>query len=194
VEINLRTPEEVRWGSGRTREHGRAVIVEQHCQSHDRRILVVGGRVVAVAERVPAHVTGDGLGTVAAPVALTSRDPRRGEGHESVLTRISLDECVERFVAREGRTLDSAPAPGEMVHPRPTANLSIKVEAAVLEAARGGLLREDLRFDRADVGAVLNVSADHLGLQGRRDDQGLGQRKVGGGVRRAPRRQRAERG
>jgi len=40
------------------------------------------------------------------------------------------------------------------------------VEVAVLETARGGLLREGLAFHEADIGAVLNVSADHLGLKG----------------------------
>ncbi len=40
------------------------------------------------------------------------------------------------------------------------------VGAAVLETARGGILREGLGFDRCDVGCVLNISADHLGLRG----------------------------
>lgn len=40
------------------------------------------------------------------------------------------------------------------------------VDSAVLETARGGILREGLGFDRCDVGAVLNVSGDHLGLGG----------------------------
>lgn len=41
-----------------------------------------------------------------------------------------------------------------------------RVEAAVLETARGGMLREGLAFDACDVGAVLNVTPDHLGLKG----------------------------
>jgi cyanophycin synthetase len=124
VEINLRTPEDVRWGFGRAREHGRAVIVEQHYQGNDHRILVVGGKIVAVAERVPAHVVGDSQSTIAQLVETINLDPRRGEGHEAFLTRISLDECVERFLAQTGRTLLSIPHSGEVVHLRPTANLS----------------------------------------------------------------------
>lgn len=38
------------------------------------------------------------------------------------------------------------------------------VEVAVLESARGGMLRAGLAFDQCDVGVVLNVAADHLGL------------------------------
>ena len=45
-----------------------------------------------------------------------------------------------------------------LLHPR--------VEAAVLETARGGILREGLAFDWCTVGVVTNVSADHLGLRG----------------------------
>jgi cyanophycin synthetase len=40
------------------------------------------------------------------------------------------------------------------------------VDCAVLETARGGLLRAGLGFQSCDVGAVLNVTADHLGLKG----------------------------
>ncbi|MES2493338.1 MAG: cyanophycin synthetase [Pseudomonadota bacterium] len=40
------------------------------------------------------------------------------------------------------------------------------VDVAVLETARGGILREGLGFDRCDIGAVLNVTEDHLGLLG----------------------------
>jgi len=40
------------------------------------------------------------------------------------------------------------------------------VQCAVLETARGGILKRGLAFDRCDVAIVLNVSADHLGLDG----------------------------
>lgn len=40
------------------------------------------------------------------------------------------------------------------------------VDFAVLETARGGLLKRGLAYDQCDVAVVLNVSADHLGLDG----------------------------
>lgn len=40
------------------------------------------------------------------------------------------------------------------------------VEAAVLEAARGGLLREGLGYDGCTVGVVTNISRDHIGIGG----------------------------
>ena len=46
-----------------------------------------------------------------------------------------------------------------------TVLLNPEVEAAVLETARGGILREGLGFDRCDVAVVTNIGeGDHLGL------------------------------
>ena len=39
-----------------------------------------------------------------------------------------------------------------------------KVEAAVLETARGGIVRKGLGYDMADVGVIVNISEDHIGL------------------------------
>jgi cyanophycin synthetase len=47
-----------------------------------------------------------------------------------------------------------------------TVLLHPQVEVAVLETARGGILREGLAFDRCTVGVVTNISRDHMGLKG----------------------------
>ncbi|MFD2646615.1 cyanophycin synthetase [Devosia albogilva] len=124
VNIDLKTEADVRWGFEQAREHGRIVIVERYFAGADHRILVIGGQVVAVAKRVPAHVVGDGVSSIRALIDEVNRDPRRGEGHSSVLTRIEVDECVEHFLAISGLTVGSIPAAGETVMLRPTANLS----------------------------------------------------------------------
>ena len=67
------------------------VVVESFITGKDYRILVVNNQVVAVAERVPAHVVGDGKHTVQELIDITNCDPRRGVGHEKILTRISVD-------------------------------------------------------------------------------------------------------
>ncbi|MTV41626.1 cyanophycin synthetase [Duganella radicis] len=41
-----------------------------------------------------------------------------------------------------------------------------EVEFAVLETARGGILKRGLAFDRCDVAVLLNISEDHLGMEG----------------------------
>jgi len=124
VNIDLKTAEQVRWGFEQAREHGRTVIVEQFFTGADHRILVIGGEVVAVAERVPAHVIGDGRQTISQLIDEVNADPRRGEGHSSVLTRIDIDECVDTFLRRSEMTSGSVPAKGRAVMLRPTANIS----------------------------------------------------------------------
>jgi len=100
------------------------VIVERFFTGRDHRILVVDGKVVAVAERMSAAVTGDGVATVEQLVAEVNRDPRRGVGHEKVMTRIKLDEAAVELLARAGLTPASVPARGEIVVLAATANLS----------------------------------------------------------------------
>jgi cyanophycin synthetase len=124
VSIRLQTEEEVRRGFEVAAQISRRVVVERFLHGRDHRILVVAGAVVAVAERVPAHVVGDGFRSVAELVEEANRDPRRGEGHENVMTRIVVDDTVRMVLAREGMTTESIPHRGRVVWLRDTANLS----------------------------------------------------------------------
>ena len=89
---------------GEAREPGGDVVVETFVSGDDHRVLVVGGRMVAIAERVPAGVTGDGEHTVRELVEIENSDPRRGIGHEKVLTRIRIDEAAVELVREQGLT------------------------------------------------------------------------------------------
>jgi cyanophycin synthetase len=102
----------------------RGVIVERYYTGRDHRVLVVGGHVVAVAERVPAHVVGDGHSTIEELIEETNRDPRRGDGHTNVLTKIHADRTTWQLLERKGYTLQTVLAQGEVCHLRATANLS----------------------------------------------------------------------
>ena len=124
VSLGLASPEQVRWGFEQARAHGRRVIVEEQYQGRDYRILVIDGAVIAVAERVPAQVVGDGRQTIASLIEQVNADPRRGVGHEAVMTRIVVDAHVRERLAAEGLTLDSTPEAGRIVRLRDTANLS----------------------------------------------------------------------
>lgn len=104
--------------------YSRRVVVEQFVTGRDYRALVVDGRVAAVAERVPAHVRGDGRRTIAELIHAANEDPRRGKGHTRTLTRLPNDEATAAFLATGGLTCDSVPAEGEPVFLRATANLS----------------------------------------------------------------------
>ncbi|HEX6645377.1 MAG TPA: cyanophycin synthetase [Gemmatimonadales bacterium] len=100
------------------------VIVEAHVSGRDHRVLVVNGKVVAVAERIAAHVVGNGRDTIRRLIAEANLDPRRGEGHGSVLTWLPADAATEAHLALGGRTLETVPREGERVFLRANANLS----------------------------------------------------------------------
>ncbi|MGB0562098.1 MAG: cyanophycin synthetase [Spirulinaceae cyanobacterium] len=102
----------------------RSVIVERFYEGNDHRILVVNGKVVAVAERVPAHVIGDDRATIEELIEQTNRDPRRGDGHDNVLTKIKLDATARKILDKQGYDAQSIPRDGERVYLRATANLS----------------------------------------------------------------------
>jgi cyanophycin synthetase len=99
-------------------------VVEQFAGGRDHRVLVVNGKVVACAERVPAHIVGDGRRTIRELIEIANRDPRRGVGHAKILTHLPLDAQTESYLAFHGYTPDSRPAEHEVVFLRQTANLS----------------------------------------------------------------------
>lgn len=117
-------PAAVHRGFDEAAQHARAVIVERELQGRDYRVLVVDGVVAAVAERRPARVTGDGHSTIAALIHELNADPRRGQGHECVLTRVHVDEPLRALLAAQGLALDSVLPAGVVVVLRDTANLS----------------------------------------------------------------------
>jgi cyanophycin synthetase len=91
------------------------VLVEPYISGKDYRVLVIDKRLVAVAERVPAHVIGDGEHTVRELVELANADPRRGIGHEKVLTRIPINTQTLETLARQDLELDSVPVAGQHI-------------------------------------------------------------------------------
>ncbi|MFO0164325.1 MAG: cyanophycin synthetase [Microcystis sp.] len=102
----------------------RSVIVERYYKGSDHRILVINGKVAAVAERIPAHVVGDGRSTIEELIEITNQDPNRGEGHANVLTKITIDKTALNVLEKQGYELTSILAHGEIAYLRATANLS----------------------------------------------------------------------
>jgi cyanophycin synthetase len=122
--INLKTAEEVSKGYAIASEVNRTVVVESFITGFDHRLLIVNGKLVAAAKRVPGHVIGDGRNTIRKLVDIANADPRRGIGHEKVLTRIEIDHQAEALLAKAGYTLDTVLKEGEIFYLRSTANLS----------------------------------------------------------------------
>ena len=126
VALDLKDDEAVRAAWPETRRQSRRgdVVVESFITGRDYRVLVIGGKLAAVAERVPASVTGDGERTIRALVEITNADPRRGIGHEKVLTRIRMDATADEVLAGQGWTLDDVPPAGTFVKLALTGNMS----------------------------------------------------------------------
>lgn len=124
VSTRLDAPDDLTGAWEAARQVSPRVIVERYHRGRDFRVLVVDGRFVACAERVAAHVVGDGVHSVRELIDEANRDPRRGWGHRKHLTRLPCDERTIAFLARHGWSLATVPPAGEPVFLRATANLS----------------------------------------------------------------------
>ena len=126
VALDLRDEAAVRgaYPEALRQSRSRDVIVETYITGRDYRCLVIGGKLAAVAERVPASVTGDGTKTIRELVDITNQDPRRGIGHEKVLTRIKLDDNAIEILAGQGLAPDDVPPEGTFVKLALTGNMS----------------------------------------------------------------------
>ncbi len=122
--INIKNMEELYAGFRMAQRISKGVIVERFITGHDYRLLVINHRFVAAALRTPAMVVGDGVSTVKELVDKVNSDPRRGYGHEKVLTAIKMDEMSLNLLAEKGYTVDSVPTKGEEIYLKTTANLS----------------------------------------------------------------------
>jgi cyanophycin synthetase len=176
ISIGLKNADEVRAGFAAAAEHSSSVIVETYLQGDDHRLLVVNGELVAATRRTPGHVVGDGRQTVKQLVEITNQDPRRGIGHEKVMTRIELDAQADMMLARAGLTVDSVPAAGQQVLLRSTANLSTGGTATDVT----DVIHPDNR-DMA-VRAITAIGLDVGGVDFLCPDIAESYRSVGGGI------------
>lgn len=122
--LNLTSDEEILAAFAHASRISDAVLVEEMFLGHDHRVLVVGGKMIAAARRVPASVVGDGSLTLRQLVDKENQHPLRGEGHEKAMTRIEIDDATISFLARKGISLGSVPEKGSEIFLREAANLS----------------------------------------------------------------------
>jgi cyanophycin synthetase len=164
ISIHLTSEEQVRSAFELAREHSRSVIVESFITGEDHRMLVINGELVAVSKRVPGHVVGDGRHTIEELVEEVNRDPRRGIGHEKVLTRLVFDQQADTLLAAKGYTRETVPAPGERVFLRLTGNLSTGGTATdltdVVHPDNAGMAVRAVKAIGLDVGGVDFLTGD----------------------------------
>ena len=124
VTVNVTTREQLDAGFAAASEFRDDIMVEKYLPGHDYRLLVVGNKLVAAARRDPPHVVGDGTHTVRELVDIVNKDPRRGDGHATSLTKIRFDDIALASLAKQGYDAESVPPKGQRVTLRNNANLS----------------------------------------------------------------------
>lgn len=122
--INVKTREEAIEAFAYAQKYSHRVILERFITGHDFRILVIDNRMVAAAQRVPANVVGNGKNTIQELIDIENSDPRRGYGHENVLTEITVDRDTLDLLDKKGYNLETIPPKSEIVYLKSTANLS----------------------------------------------------------------------
>jgi len=152
------------------------VVVETFLTGNDYRCLVIGGELRAVAQRIPAHVEGDGVHTVHELIEITNADPRRGIGHEKVLTRISVDEESISYAREQGFALTDVPPAETRVFLKRTGNMST-----------GGISidrTEEIHPENAEIAelAAQVVGLDIAGIDFICPDISVPVRETGGGI------------
>ena len=124
VTVNINSEESLRKAYDVAATFSDSILVERFMPGNDFRLLVVGDKLVAAARREPPKVVGDGVSSVAQLVEQVNRDPRRGSGHSTSLTKIRFDDIAKECLAIQGFSAESVPLKGQRVNLRNNANLS----------------------------------------------------------------------
>ena len=178
VSINLTSDDEIEDAFDTAREQGtsRAVLVESYMTGFDHRMLVVDNELVAVAKRVPGHVVGDGKRTITELIDIVNQDPRRGVGHEKVLTILEIDSQAKRLMKNAGHNPKTVLKDGDVFFLRDTANLSTGGTAIDLT--------DVVHPDNKEMAqrAIQAVGLDVGGVDFLTDDISRSYKDIGGGI------------
>ncbi len=128
-------------------EQPKQVIVEKSISGADFRLLCVDGRFVAVTERRPASVVGDGISTIAELIKRENRTRARMDTPTSALSKIQCDEAMEMYLDAQGLSLDSTIETDRTVYLRKVANLSaggVSIDATPTIHSDNVILAQDI--------------------------------------------------
>ncbi len=178
VSINLNTDDEVAAAFEDAQKHGSgsAVLVESFITGYDHRMLVVNNELVAVAKRVPGHVVGDGKSTIEELINIVNMDPRRGIGHEKVLTQLELDKQARRLMADANYDENTVLEKDQIFALRSTANLSTGGTAIDVT----DIVHPDNRS--MAIRAIQAIGLDIGGVDFLTDDISRSYKEIGGGI------------
>ncbi|MCE3225534.1 MAG: cyanophycin synthetase [Bacteroidetes bacterium] len=124
ITTNIRSLEEAKTAFAIAKEISDEILVEKFVEGYDFRFLLINFKLVAVAKRTPAMVTGNGKMTIQQLIDETNKDPNRGDGHEKILTKIKVDKITQEILVKKNYTLDSVLEKDETLFLKDTANIS----------------------------------------------------------------------
>jgi cyanophycin synthetase len=125
ISVNITSEEELKMAIASARKIHDKVIIERYIEGIDHRILVINKKFVAAARREPTPIIGDGTSTIRELIKKINEDPRRGIGHEKVLTRLEVDYMTKRLLELRKMSLDTVLEKGKRITIKSTANLSM---------------------------------------------------------------------
>jgi len=143
-------PDELAAALARARQQHPEVLIEQRMPGDDLRLVVIDGRVVAAALRMPPEIIGTGDRSVRELIASESRRRSAATGGES---RIPLDDITEATVAEAGWMLDDVLPQGDRLCVRRTANLH-----------QGGTIHDVTAKVNPELCRVAVVAAEAVGI------------------------------
>lgn len=129
VSLDIANPNEVTEAFLTASKFDCNVLVEKHIPGKDYRVLVINGRIAAVARRIPAYIVGDGVYSIAELVERANQDPKRGDDHEKPLTKIKIDDISIRVLSKQGYSMDDIPPKGKKIFLKDNGNISTGGEA-----------------------------------------------------------------
>lgn len=152
VSVDVRDDDQVIRAFSTAREHSSRIVIEEMFHGRDFRVLVVNGQMTAASERVPAHVIGDGVHTIAELIEIENMNPLRGDSHEKPLTKLCADKA-RTVLARKGLSITSLPEKDTVVTLAETANIST-----------GGVARDVTEQVHGSVRLICERAARVIGL------------------------------
>ena len=150
ITVGVDGPEELEAALARAREQHPEVLIEQRADGDDLRLVVIDGKVVAAALRLPAEITGTGTHTIRELIETQSRRRAAATGGES---RIPMDVVTETTVKEAGYSLDDVLDEGVRLRVRRTANLH-----------QGGTIHDVTATVHPDLKAVAVAAAQAIGI------------------------------
>lgn len=124
VIVNIKNEKELVGAYEKLKTSFSDLILEEYHEGNDYRVCVVDYKVVAASLRRPPFVIGNGTDTVKTLINKLNASPLRGFDHEKPLTKVKIDDEVEKYLFNQDVNLKTVLEKDKKIYLRQNANLS----------------------------------------------------------------------